>query len=138
MILAELTGAASSMISDEIPGGTLSLHRGTWLKTQNFHAHLCVDVDHYLNVFNAMEDIIPNWPNQQYVTKKWKVNDDPASYPENVHGHLYPSYVNDEVEFINNHLLEVPAIEMPDIGDDAIMYVFHPRHPKIGFVGNAT
>ena len=141
----ELMRAVRSMMARfEIPSGTLSIHRGSWLskKTKIFHAHICVDVDLYLQVFEQQESIIPYWPNKGlYVTNNWKANQDPKSYKENVRGYPYVSYFNDEVAAIRElqkfALAESNLLTLK-VDVQGISVILHPSHPKIGFVGKKT
>ena len=136
----ELMRAVRSMMARfDIPSGTLSIHRGSWLsrKTKIFHAHICVDVDLYLKVFDERKKIIPSWPNGKYVTNNWKANRDPGSYSQNVKKPSYPSYLNEEVTAIEN-LLGVPSQILPKVDVEGISVILHPKHPKIGFVGKKT
>ena len=140
----ELMRAVRSMMARfDIPSGTLSIHRGSWLskKTKIFHAHICVDVDLYLQVFEQQESIIPYWPNRGlYVTNNWKVNEDigiHSSYLENVRHYPYGSYLKKEVAAIGK-LLGVPSPILPEVDVEGISVILHPSHPKIGFVGKKT
>jgi len=48
--------------------GILSFHTGSWINTKIFHAHLCIDLDEYISLFNEsgvkIERFKPNknWP----------------------------------------------------------------------------
>jgi hypothetical protein len=133
----KLMEAVQSMMSSfNISRGILSFHRGSWLskKTKKFLAHICVDVELYLQVFEQQKSIIPGWPNTEYVTGEWKVNDNPRSYPQNVRGYRHGSYLNEEVIAIWK-LLFVPRPIFPEVDEPDISVILHPSHPKIGFVG---
>ncbi|CAB4035027.1 Hypothetical predicted protein [Paramuricea clavata] len=81
------------------------------------------------------ESIIPYWPNKHlYVTRQWKVNDDPKSYPQNVLGYPYKCHLNVDVPAIEK-LLFVPRPVLPEVDVPGISVIQHPSHPKIGFVG---
>ena len=139
----ELMKAVRSMMARfDIPSGTLSIHRGSWLSenTDVFHAHICVDVDLYLHVFDQQKSIIPYWPNKGlYVTNNWKANKDPiySSYLQNVRAYPYGSYLKKEVTAIEK-LLGVPSRILPEVNVPGISVILHPSHPKIGFVGMKT
>ena len=115
--------------------GILSIHRGSWLSkvTYEFHAHLSVDVDPYLEVFKNEKHKITaeNW--SQYVN--------PKSYPSKVHGYPSKSYHKAEVKGIKEieklQLAEAPNLPKVDeqLGMEVIL---HRSHPKIGFVGKKT
>ena len=134
----KLMEAVQSMMSSyEITSGILSIHRGSWFSTKAkaFHAHICVDFKPYLDVFEREKSKIPNWPNKKYVSKEWRANDDPGSYPENVLGYPYKHYFNDEVAIIKKNLTTTPLEELPSVDVPGIKQVMHPKYPMIGFVG---
>jgi hypothetical protein len=117
--------------------GILSIHRGSWLSkvTYEFHAHLCVDVDPYLEVFKNEKHNIScsaeNWPNLNYVN--------PNSYPSKVHGYPSKSYHITEVKEIEKLQLTLQAPNLPKVDEQLGMEVIlHRSHPKIGFVGKKT
>ena len=125
--------------SFDINGGILSVHRGAWRsERKKIHVHFCVDVESYLRVFESRKKDIRDWPNKRYVTKEWKASENPHSYAQNVRGYPYRSYLNKEVEAIKKKSHE-PSVrvslgEVPLEGGISKI-VFHPSHPKIGFVG---
>ena len=135
----------SALACFKIDRGVLSIHRGSWRTTRDkFHVHICVDVESYLRIYDSRKKAIPNWPSRDYVTKQWRWKKDPRSYPENVRGYPYRSYLDDEVAGIrtirnrpsrktdtkDNSLEEEAPLE-----DCVTKIVYHPSHPKIGFVG---
>ncbi|CAB4038088.1 Hypothetical predicted protein [Paramuricea clavata] len=135
----KLMEAVQSMMSSfKVPSGILSIHRGSWLSrnTKGFLAHICVDVELYLHVFEQQKSIIPTWPNKTYVTGEWKVNDDPKSYPQNVRGYIYrhSRYLDEEVAAIWK-LMFVPRPIFRELDEPDISVIQHPSHPKIGLVG---
>lgn len=129
----------------KIDRGVLSIHRGSWRTTRDkFHVHICVDVDSYLRIYDSRKKIIPNWPSREYVTKQWRWAKDHRSYPENVRGYPYRSYLDDEVASIRT-IRKRPPSRKTDIKDNPLdeevppegcitKIVYHPSHPKIGFV----
>ena len=133
--------------SFKINGGILSIHRGAWRsERKKIHVHFCVDVESYLRVFESRKKDIRDWPNKRYVTKEWKSSKHPLSYAQNVRGYPYRSYVKKEVEAIKKQshepgvsvsLEEVPLEEVPLEGGISKI-VYHPSHPKIGFVGTKS
>ena len=122
-----------------IDAGILSIHRGAWRsERKKIHVHFCVDVESYLRVFESRKEAIPNWPNKRYVTKEWKFSKDPLSYPQNVRGYPYRSYLEQEVKAIRENSSREPSNKIDDLpleGDIITKVVYHPSHPKIGFVG---
>ena len=95
-------------------------------------------VNLYLQVFEQQKSIIPNWPNKKYVTRQWKANDDPKSYPQNVRGYPdYGSYLNEEVAAIKK-LQPAPESNLPKVDVQGIAVILHPSRPKIGFVGGKS
>ena len=137
--VCELIEAAKTMLSISAENrGTLLIHRGSWTSTKDtFLAHLCVDVESYLDVFRRRKGEIPNWPSSGYVTKQWKADKDPCSYAKNVRGYPYRSYLSEEVA-------QITSIPKPLVYDSrknatrhsGINVVYHSRHPKIGFLGS--
>ena len=81
----------------------LSIHFGSWLtKKDELHAHICVDVKEYLNIFERNKQRIPGWPSSKYVTRQWKASKKPEEYPINVRGYPFKSYIEEEVKAIKN------------------------------------
>jgi diadenosine tetraphosphate (Ap4A) HIT family hydrolase len=113
--------------------GILSIHRGSWLSkvTYEFHAHLCVDVNPYLKVFENEKHNIPcsaeNWPYMNYVN--------PTSYPSKVSCYPSKSYHTTEVKEIEKLQFTQPR-DLPKV--DNMKVILHRSHPKIGFVGTKT
>lgn len=127
-----------------IPGLILSLHRGTWFKKEvfdintrkskaaTFHAHLCVaDVNKYLQVYEANKDN-PAVRNSQF----WKGGNTPETYGENVKMHPTNKFFELDMAAIETgqrgKLNPPDKPELPNVG---VEIIFHPSHPKIGFVG---
>lgn len=137
--------AKSALECFNISGGVLSIHRGSWRTTRDkFHAHVCVDVDSYLRVYESRKKLIPNWPSREYVTKQWRHSKNPRSYADNVRGYPYRSYLDDEVASIRTirkrptrkeNIAENAELDETFSSEDcAKKIVYHSRHPKIGFV----
>ena len=81
----------------------LSIHFGSWLtKKDELHAHICVDVKEYLDIFEGKKQRIPGWPSPVYVTRQWKENKNPSKYAENVRKYPFKSFFSDEVDAIKN------------------------------------
>ena len=135
----QLIEAGKSVLeSFKIEGGILSIHRGAWRSEKGkIHVHFCVDVESYLGVFESRKKDIPGWPSRRYVTKEWKRSKDPLSYPQNVRGYPYRSYLQQEVEAIKTNSSREPGVplEKLQLGGGISTIVYHPSHPKIGFVG---
>lgn len=122
----------------EIDGGILSIHRGRWRsETDKIHVHFCVNVESYLQVFESRKKAIPNWPSKQYVTKEWKKNKNPRSYVQNVRGYPYRYYLEKEVKAIEANSSCKPGVPLGEVPLEGgiTKIVYHPSHPKIGFVG---
>ena len=82
----------------------LSIHFGSWLTTKDkFHAHICVDVDNYLLIFEENKQRIPGWPSSDYVTKQWIASKNRNDYPMNVRGYPFKSYFKEEVKAIKDY-----------------------------------
>ena len=136
--VCELIEAAKTMLSISAANrGTLSIHRGSWTSAKDtFLAHLCVDVESYLNVFRRRKGEIPNWPSSGYVTKQWKADKDPCSYAKNVRGYPYRSYLSEEVAQITSTQPLVYDSRKNATRHSEINVVYHSSHPKIGFLGS--
>ena len=135
----QLIKAGKSVLeSFKIDGGILSIHRGAWRsETKKIHVHFCVDVESYLRVFESLKEAIPNWPSKQYVTKEWKSSKDPRLYAQNVRGYPYRSYLEQEVKAIRANSSREPGVPLGEVSLEGgiTKIVYHPTHPKIGFVG---
>ncbi|CAB4016661.1 Hypothetical predicted protein [Paramuricea clavata] len=135
----QLVKAGKSVLeSFKIDDGILSIHRGAWRsETKKIHVHFCVDVESYLRVFESLKEAIPNWPNKRYVTKEWKGSTNPHSYAQNVRGYPYRSYLEKEVKAIRTNSSREPDVPLGEIQLEGgiTKIVYHPSHPKIGFVG---
>jgi hypothetical protein len=137
----------SALACFEIKRGIMSIHRGSWRTTRDkFHVHICVDVDSYLRIYESRKKAIPNWPSREYVTKQWKWRKDPHSYPENVRGYPYRSYLDEEVAGIrtirkrpsgksDTKVKEKELDEERPLEGCVTKIIYHASQPKIGFVG---
>ena len=134
-----IEAATSMMSSSDIPTGILSIHRGSWFsKKSTLHAHVCVDVEQYLDIFERRKGEIPQWPAKKYVTKQWKTNKDPRSYSENVKGYPHQGYFKEEVDAIYRTRASLGSAGQKSTSvqeSSGLRVVYHPSHPKIGFVG---
>ena len=133
----QLIEAGKSVLeSFKIDGGILSIHRGSWRSEKGkIHVHFCVDVESYLRVFESRKKDIPGWPSRRYVTKEWKLSQDPLSYAQNVRGYPYDSYLQQDVDTIKTKSSREPGVPLGKVQlEGGISIVYHPSHPKIGFV----
>ena len=160
-----LIEAAQSVLSCfRIPEGILSIHRGSWKSrpAKSFHCHLCVDAERYLEIFGRKKKAIPDWPSVTYVTRQWVWNKDPRSYAQNVRGYPYKSRFKEDVSGIVQLMedscgetdlgiklsrdsacsqAEDSTAQNPNPSPQSLLghclteVVYHPSHPKIGFVG---
>ena len=135
----KLIKAVQSMMSIfKIPSCTLSLHRGSWYDTKcgRFHAHICVDVDLYLKIFQAKKNVTRGsslwiWPNNV------------DTYPGNVRGYeqrTAKKHFDEDVTGIRrlisaNHASLSYQLQMGVPLTDGIRKVLHLSAPKIGFYG---
>ena len=89
------------------------------------------------SVFESRKKDIPGWPSRRYVTKEWKWSKDPLSYAQNVRGYPYRSYLQQEVEAIKTNSSREPSVQLGKVHLEGSIstIVYHPSHPKIGFVG---
>jgi hypothetical protein len=157
--------AKSVLACYRIPQGILSIHRGSWKSrpAKSFHCHLCVDAERYLEIFERKKKAIPNWPSVAYVTRQWGWNKDPRSYAQNVRGYPYKSRFKEDLAGVLDLLqgsssgesLRMtqgdacsqatdsadPSASEPNPRSQSLLghcltgVVYHPSHPKIGFVG---
>lgn len=112
----------------------LSLHRGSWADAPHFHAHVCVDVEGYLKVFNEKKVDINNM--KHFVTKNWRHDKNPEKYEENARRYPYKSYRGDEIDRIDKPTNKPGEIkeDVFDAGfEEAFTLVYHPDEPRIGF-----
>ena len=140
-----MKAARSMMKSFDIPSGILSIHRGYWFSSKiGFHAHLCVEKELYLKVFDEEKCNIVGWPNAKFLTKEWKANQHPELYHDNVRGYPYENtYFERELAAIRElKLHETVNLRrsvqqlMNLVGELKIpRLLLHPSEPKIGFVG---
>ena len=128
----------SVLESFKIEGGMLSIQRGARRSEKGkIHVHFCVNVESYLRVFESRKKDIPGWPSPRYVRKEWKWSKDPLSYARNVRGYPYRTHLQQEVEAIKTNSSREPSV--PVLGKVQLeggisTIVYHPSHPKIGFV----
>lgn len=128
--------AALSMISEYKlqESAVLSLHFGSWLTTKNkFHAHICVNVEDYLNIFDTNKERIPGWPSSQYVTKQWRASKNPNDYAINVRGYPFRSYFREEVEAIRRYRRSSTGVSNISCPPAPFTLFFHPSEPRVGF-----
>ena len=115
----------------------LSIHCGSWITTKDmFHAHVCVDVDDYLKIYEMKKSEIPEWPSSKFVTRQWKASRNPRDYAMNVRGYPFKTYFEQEVAAIEAH----QGQKLPKKSSDGASEVpskftilYHPSEPKIGF-----
>lgn len=117
-----------------------SLHFGKWGSDKNkFHAHLCVDVEEYLRIYDNRKNEIPNWPSASAVNKEWRACKEPThtSYVKNVRRYPFKTYFKDEVEAVTKYRRTeargstVGPSAIPSPPFTAILY--HPSEPRVGF-----
>ena len=112
----------------------LSLHCGTWITTKDrFHAHVCVDVDDYLRIFDIKKKEIPNWPSRDYVTRQWKESQNPKHYATNVRGYPFRTYFRDEVRAIEDYRRQKKRTTVASSIPPNFTILYHPSEPKVGF-----
>ena len=112
----------------------LSIHFGSWLTTKDkFHAHICVDVEDYLAIFEGNKQRIPGWPSSDYVTRQWKASKNPNDYPMNVRGYPFKSYFKEDVRAIKDYR------KRPTAGSDRpcpplpLNFLPHQSEPRVRF-----
>jgi hypothetical protein len=117
---------------------TLSLHTGYWYKAKNFHIHLVLNTEDYVNLFNAA--CITMCESDK--TREWKITKEPLnnSYIENVR--IYSkkqfdkcnNYKKDDLNEIQRFKMSPQANNpMPQWNNSNFKLVYHPNEPKIGF-----
>ena len=106
----------------------LSIHFGSWLtKKDELHAHICVDVGEYLDIFDKNKEKISGWPSEAFVTKQWKANSDPNEYAENVRRYPFKPYHEIEVEAIEKHGMRVTDSSSPSLPRNFLLHQSEPR-----------
>ena len=118
--------AREMLASSNISSGTLSIHRGSWMrskKSRTAHFHLCVDVTNYLRIFEAKRVFERN--------KK-------SAYARNVKEYPYKTYHREAVEIIERDRATNSLTNMQSTSENAENLVYHSKHPKIAFSGNGT
>ena len=138
----KIVEAAMTMVSyyELQKSATLSLHFGKWgTDKDKFHAHLCVDVEDYLSVYDDRKHEVPNWPSKRSVTKEWRACKDPShiSYVKNVRGYPFKTYFKDEVEAVTKYR-ETPEARTNAVRPSAIpspftAILYHASEPRVGF-----
>ncbi|CAF0996578.1 unnamed protein product [Brachionus calyciflorus] len=117
----------------------ISFHTGKWASTPEFHGHICVDLNVYLNIFETfnvdMEEFQPN-SNWNLKTLTNEINNKKSLYIENVKFYqtaclnYSAKYKLKEIEKIHKEKMEL--IQMPmQIGD--IRLDFDLTVPKLKF-----
>lgn len=137
----KVVNAAKSMVDDYNlqKSAVLSLHFGSWLTTKDkFHAHVCVDVEEYLSIFEKKMKEIPGWPSQDYVTKQWKASKNPRHYAINVQGYPFRTYFKEEVEAVKRYRRLNPSTSSTGVTSiqcppPFTAILFHPSEPRVGF-----
>ena len=141
---SSLIKAARSMLSSfNISKSTLSIHRGSWKSrdSNSFHAHICVDTEIYLQIFEQRQGTIPNWPSDEWVTNQWQSRL-PQSYPENVrdYEHVRARFFWQDVREterlirFNDPGYMAEDIRVPDSLPRDVRLMCHTKHPKIAFL----
>ena len=113
----------------KIPSGTLSFHRGSWFspKAKTFHAHICVDVTLYSELFRQKKD--------QVKSRFWSPKITRENYLDLVLEYHTKSDFEKEVATTKRLPGILPNVEWRSVDQEGIREVLHPSHPKIGFVG---
>lgn len=136
----EVIKAAVEMVShytDLKHSAILSIHCGSWITTKDmFHAHVCVDVDEYLKIYEDTKKKIPEWPSEEFVTGQWKASKNPEDYAMNVRGYPFKTYFKQEVAAIKAK--QGQKLPNESSGGDSkdpskFSILYHPSEPKIGF-----
>lgn len=134
--------AAFSIVSAECKlqeSAVLSLHFGSWLTTKNkFHAHICVNVREYLDIFDKNKERIPDWPAEKYVTRQWRASRNPNDYAINVRGYPFKSYFREEVEAIRRYRTSSTGVSNVSCPPPPFTLFFHPSEPRVGFAVEKT
>ena len=115
----------------------LSVHFGSWItKKDIYHAHVCADVEDYLNIFERKGEEIPEWPSRKYVTRQWKASQDPRAYALNVRGYPFRTYFKEEIQAIEKYRRNPPSrstVGAPVAILPPFNILHHPSEPKVGF-----
>lgn len=132
--------AMVSYYTDLQQSAILSLHCGNWgTDKKKTHAHLCVDVEVYLRIYDRRKRKTPHWFLAHYVNKEWRACDDAthSSYVENVRQYPFKTYFKKEVAAVRNYrrtearTSTVGPSAIPSPPFTAILY--HAKEPRVGF-----
>lgn len=119
----------------------LSIHCGSWITTKDmFHAHVCVDLNEYLEIYDKNKHKIPEWPSAKFVTRQWRASKNPEDYEKNVCGYPFKTYFKQEVAAIKkNQEKETPHERNggDSEGSSEFRILYHPSEPKIGFASKS-
>ena len=111
----------------------LSLHFGSWLSTKNkFHAHICVEVDDYLDIWKSHKEKIVFPPEQN--RKKWSNGKDAKDYEENVRNYSPDTYSLKEVQDIEHYRKKPVKPDAPKITYPPSPFFLHPSEPRVGYI----
>ena len=131
----KLLESAKSIVSEYTlqKSAILSLHFGSWLSTKNkFHAHICVDVDKYLAIWEKHKETIDFPP--EHKRKKWSNGKDPEDYEENVRKYPPDTYFSKEVEAIEGYRNKPTKPGASKITRPLPPFFLHPSEPRVGYV----
>lgn len=111
----------------------LSLHFGKWYNPRkHFHAHLCVDVETYLDIFERTKRRVRDWPLDKYVSKEWKESRDPNDYAINVRAYPFKSYFQSGVGEIRKYRTSSTGRSNVSRPPSPSNFFFHPEEPRVG------
>ena len=92
----------------------LSQHCGTWYSSKhNYHAHLCVNTETYLDILRRKRNEFNHWPHNDEDIKNYPINGKKK-----------------EVDKIK----KIPEAKPEDDRNWADNVLFHPSEPRVGFV----
>ena len=112
----------------------LSLHFGSWSTSKNkFHAHICVDVDDYLAIYEIHEQKILDFPLSRYISKEWKASKNPEDYAINVRRYPFKTYFKEEVKAIRDYRRSPTGESDSSCPHLPFAFLFHPSEPRVGF-----
>ena len=125
---------AMSMVSEYNlqKSAILSLHFGSWLSTPSkFHAHICVDVEDYIQIVRNNEEIISKHLPPLERRNKWKKGKNLKDYDKNVRGYPFQTYFEKEVGAIEEHCQKPSGASkitcLPP-------FFIHKSEPRVGYV----
>ena len=135
----DLLSAAKKFIADnDLTDVTLSVHMGSWYRTESFHVHLVMSNEQYIRVFRANKKQLSDWPTMRSVNKQWKKREPTKrAYECNVYAYPLRSYQDEDIKDIKDFRAGERSVQVPKVPHftqfKGYKLIFHRYFPLIGF-----